>query len=151
MGFGAELILAIAHWRRNVRMAGARLHNYAVATLSSQALHLAVTGQTYAEPLNPRATHGAGMQSNFEYQHEISDPRDTLRQVLSLAKNGLLPRDAALWASAELKNANAIFYRMKALTNQGRPAPTPVHRASLIDIETTALKWIATTGRGTGN
>lgn len=75
---------------------------------------------------------------------ELLDPRIALREILELSRKGVLPRDAGLWASAALKSANNIFYRLKVLGQQGATAPTPVHRTLLIDIDARAQRWLAT-------
>lgn len=71
----------------------------------------------------------------------IADPRRALRLILKLCETGSLPRDAALWASSALKQTNGIFYRVRAIEQQGGAA-TPVHRALLLDIDTKARDWL---------
>ncbi|MFN8655863.1 MAG: hypothetical protein U0105_05955 [Candidatus Obscuribacterales bacterium] len=71
----------------------------------------------------------------------LEDPRRALRLILKLCKRRHLPREAGLWASAALKQANGIFYRIGARERHGGEA-TPVHRALLLDIHTEALSWL---------
>lgn len=75
---------------------------------------------------------------------DSADPRASIKLILSLCDNGKLPRGAALWASAALKTANNVFYRVKSLKKCGRVAPTESHIAVLVDLGNQARQWLAT-------